>query len=140
MIYALVIILLITVGVVVYLWFDCPYSFPKFEHVFRCHSWESYDFDDLLDDYFSKEGQSAVKDYVSLVSYWKAVCEERIKKSVWRKHRRKQYESLLAKNELSFSFDYRINGVSQETCVFDARSLCSLYPDLQSILGRGSSL
>lgn len=130
--FALLVVLLLII-IFAYWWFDCPYSYPKFTHEFVLAHDDLCDFEDLLDEYFSQEGLSSFKDYASLVSYWTAVCETRIEKSICSSHRRKQFQQELERADKSFTFSCRgTNAVRSYT----AEELCRMYPDLRAILDR----
>ena len=99
-------IVAMTIFMIVY--FRSPYKFPYQKIDFDVTSKKQPDMLDYIDKYLLENGEKVISEAVENLKEWKETCEQKISKSHFKKHRRKQYEKCLDEDNLFvFSF-YRV--------------------------------
>lgn len=107
-IYLIIIILAVfLIGFLVF-YFKCPYKFPYKKISFDISSKKQPEMLDYIDQYLITYGQTEILDAVKVLDQWKIDCEQKISKTIFKKHRKKQYLNCLDESHLFKFVFYRI--------------------------------
>lgn len=81
--------------IIVYAICRSPFQYPYLRITIDISGKRNPSFEDLLDDYIINNGIIIFQDHCFKVEEWKQSCEEKISSSIFKKMRKKQYESCL---------------------------------------------
>ncbi len=99
----IIVVFAASVGVFLGVYFHSPFHFPYKTIRFNVSGKRNVVFLDLIDADLIENGLKEYSDHMDRVEEWKKDCEAKIQKSLFRKHRQKQYQkSLDEKNVFRF--------------------------------------
>ena len=78
-----------------YLFFKSPFKYPYCEIAFDVSGKRSPNIEDYIDEYLNKNGIDKFVRHKESVEAWKQGCQNRIKKSLFKRLRTKQFEAVL---------------------------------------------
>lgn len=96
----------------------CPFHYPYFEHEFDVSGKRAPIMEDYIDMFLIKNGFQKIKEHNKIVSAWKKWSRHLIRKSIFKKHRQKQYNRVMDDaNAYRFSFVRRQTRYRQKNYV-----------------------
>ena len=93
-----ILLLILIIFLIVY--FVCPYKFPYKKISFDVSSKRKPEILDYIDNYLITYKNSEILQAIEVLKQWKIECNEKISKSIFKKHRYKQYNKCLDEDHL----------------------------------------
>ncbi len=81
--------------VLLYVILRCPFSYPYFVYRFDVSGKRSPHIEDFLDMFLISGGFENIQMHQKVIEQWKLGSHQRIKRSIFKNYRRKQYEQVL---------------------------------------------
>ncbi len=95
MMISITILMICIVLLLLYAILRCPFSYPYFIHKFDVSGKRSPHIEDFLDMFLISGGFENIQAHQNVIEQWKLDSHQRIEKSIFKNHRRKQYEQVL---------------------------------------------
>ena len=93
-------VLLVTLIIFLIVYFVCPYKFPYKKISFNISSKRKPEMLDYIDNYLINHKNIEIMQTMVDLEQWKLNCNEKISKSIFKKHRYKQYKKCLDEDNL----------------------------------------